>query len=161
MRTVQVALAIGIAVLLPLLAEMSVRFYAEPPKYDSYADYTERQSMTPEEQKKAHDEAKRKADEYDKAEADFNLKLFYFAFPLGVIEVIAGTLLWRKPTLAAGIVFGGISTIACGSFSSWETLPGWCRYASLLFTLLLLGGLALVADRKRSDLAAGAENRAG
>ena len=151
MRTIQVALAIGIAILLPLLAEMSVRFFAEPPKYENFYDYYNEQPKTSAERKAANADMKVREDQYTKANADFNLKVFYLAFPLGILEVIGGVLLRRKPTLAAGVVFGGLSTIACGSFSSWETLPGWCRYVSLLFALLLLGGLALVIDRQRES----------
>lgn len=151
MKAIQVALAIGIAVLLPLLAEMSVRFYAEPPKYDRYYDSYSQEPKTDEERKKANADMRRRQDELEKATAAFNLQVFYLAFPLGVIEVLVGVLLRRRPTLAAGIVFGGLSTIACGSYSSWETLPGWSRYASLLFALLLLAVLALAIDRRSRD----------
>lgn len=151
MKAIQVALAIGIAVLLPLLAQMTVRFYAEPPDYFSSYDPYVKEPKTQEEINKANVEAKRKSDIFDKATADYNLKVFYLAFPLGVFEVIAGVLLRRKQTIAAGIVFGGLSTIASGSFSSWETLPGWSRYVSLLFALLMLGALALAIDRKARE----------
>ena len=150
MRVIQVALAIGIAVLLPMMAEMSVRFYAEPPTYDAYQDYYQQQGMSPEERANADKEAQRKSDEYEKAYAAYNLKQFYFTFPLGIIEVVIGSLLLRRPTLAAGVVFGGLSTIAYGSFSSWESLPNWCRFSSLLFALLVIGVLAYIADRKSS-----------
>ena len=147
MKAIQVALAIGIAILLPLLAQMTVRIYAEPPEYNRYYDAYNPEPKTAEERKKANADAKAKQAELEKATAAFNLQVFYLAFPLGAIEVIAAMFLRRRPTLAAGIVFGGLSTIACGAYSSWETLPGWSRYVSLLFALLLVGGLALAIDR--------------
>jgi hypothetical protein len=145
MKAVRVALAIGIAILLPMLAQMTVRIFAEPPSYA--ADRYPPTPKTAEERVRANADQRRKDDLLERQEAEFNLKNFYVSFPLGVIELILGALLRKRPTLAAGVIFGGLSTVACGSYSSWETLPGWARYVSLLFALVLICVLAILSDR--------------
>ncbi len=147
MKAVRVALAMGIAILLPLLAQMTVQIYSVPPKYDEYVRYTE-QPKNAEAREKANAEVRRKRELYERQSAAFNLQVFTLSFPLGILEIIAGFLLRKRSTFAAGLIFGGLSTVACGSYSSWETLPGWARYASLLFALSLIGFLAIVIDRK-------------
>ena len=149
MKAVQVALAISLAILLPLLAEMTVRIWATPPKSDEYYSYYPEQPKTPEERAKADADMRFRSDKLEKAQAVYNLQEFYVGFPLGMLEILAGFLLRRRATLAAGLVFGGISTFGCGSFFSWETLPGWARYASLLFALLFVGTLAYALDQNR------------
>jgi len=148
MKVINVALAIGIAILLPILSQMTVRIWAEPPEYGDYYQYYPSDNKTVEEQKKAEGEARKKREIYERKQAEFNLQMFYVTFPLGILEIVAGFLLRRRITLAAGIIFGGLGTVAFCSFASWETLPGWTRYLSLIFALVLLIGLALALDRQ-------------
>ena len=112
MKAVRVALAIGIAILLPLLAQMTVRIYAEPPVYTE--DRYVATPKTPEERSKANEEQRKREDVYKQKEASFNLQNFYVSFPLGILEIILGVLLRKRPTLGAGVMFGGLSTVACG-----------------------------------------------
>jgi MFS family permease len=153
MKAIQVALALGIAVLLPLLADMTVRIWASPPESTNYYNYYDEQPKTAEQRQRAETDMRKRNGDYEKAQAAFNLQVFYVAFPLGVLEVLTGFLLRRKGTLAAGILFGGLGTISCGSFSSWDTLPGIWRYTSLVFVLLLLGTLAYALDKNKDRIA--------
>jgi hypothetical protein len=156
MKVVQIGIALGIAILLPLLAQMTVRFWAEPPDYRSYYEYYPPQPKSDKERAAAEQSARARQEALEKAEAAFNLQVFYTSFPLGVLEVLGGFCLRRRITLAAGLFFGGLSTIAFGSFACWDTLPGWARYASLLFVLLLLAAFALQLDRQQAGSEAAA-----
>lgn len=140
-------LAIAIAILLPLLANMTVRIFAEPPDYSSVYETYPPKPKTEEERKSENAIAKAKQDKYEQEMAVFNLKAFYVAFPLGLLEIFVGVMVRRKTTVASGLLFGGLFTTAFGTFSSWETLPGIWRYASLLFVLVFLGLLGLAVDR--------------
>ena len=151
MKALQVGIVIGIAFLLPLLAQMTVRFWGEPPKHNEYIEY-QRYEATPKsaaERDQRNAEFKRKQEELEAAEKAFNLKSFYITFPLGILEIILAFAVRRKATVATGLFFGGLGTSAFTSFDCWDTLPGWLRYATLLLLLLILGVMAYLIDRSR------------
>lgn len=147
MKAIMVGLALGIAFLFPLLANMTVRIWAEPPEYKDYYNYYSAEPKTAEERAVAEKDHRQRQDRYDKEFKAFNVVAFYITFPMGILAMIGAYVLRRRPTLAAGLLFGGIGTIAFGSYSCWESLPGWQRYVSLLFTLAVLATLALLVDR--------------
>lgn len=155
MKALKAGLALGIAFLLPLLANMTVRIWWEPPESKDYYDYYSPQPKTNQETAAA-EKARREQDRrFEVAQAEFNTVSFYVTFPIGILTILSAYLLRRRATLAAGVFFGGISIVAFASYASWETLPGWLRYVSLWFTLLLLGALAILIERGSEDVRSG------
>lgn len=148
MKALQAGIVIGVAFLLPLLANMSVRFIAEPPEYAS--SYVEVQPKTRQERDKLNAEYRQRDEQYRRGQSEFNLFQFYVTFPLGILELIVAYFLRQHATVGAGLFFGGLATVAFTSYCGWETLPGLLRYTTLVFTLLLLLGMALGLDRWRA-----------
>lgn len=153
MRAFKVGIAIGIALLLPLLANMTVRFFGKPPDisgtYESYPQNPKNEA----ERKRFNELLRRKAEEFRISQNEFNVLQFYVSFPIGVLELLVAYFARRKSVLAAGLLFGGLLTIACTSYSGWDDLPGVLRYSTLLFTLALLFGMGLILDRDRDHAA--------
>jgi hypothetical protein len=148
MKALRVAIAIGIALLVPLLAHMTVQIWHEPPERDLDAVYLEATGNTPEERAQASQQRREAQERYEEELKLFNQASFKITFPMGIIGVVAAYLLRRRATLAAGFFFGSLCTITFSSYASWDHLPGTVRYVTLLFTLALLSVLALLADRE-------------
>ena len=150
MNAVKGGLALAIGLLFPLLANMTVQIFRQPPEPMDYYEYYPPQPKTAAERKTAEADARAKREKFEKASAAFNEFAFYVTFPMGIAAILLAFWLRKMSALAAGLLFGGLVTIAFGSYACWETLPGWQRYVSLLFTLTLLVILALQIDRPES-----------
>jgi hypothetical protein len=148
MNAVKAGLAIGIGLLFPLLANMTVQIFRQPPEPMDYYEYYPPQPKSAAERKTAEAEHRAKQERYEKASNEFNEFTFYVTFPMGIAALVGAYALRRKSALAAGLFFGGLATVAFGSYSCWETLPGWQRYVSLLFTLGLVSAMAVLIDQK-------------
>jgi hypothetical protein len=147
MKAIRVALAIGIAILIPLLANMTVQIFRTPPDSDAYYSYYNKEPKTDLERQSAEKEMRARNAKFEASEKEFNTFSFWFTYPIGIVGIIGGYLLGRSRTVGAGLLFGGLGTISFASYSCWETLPGVVRYVTLLFTLVLLTLLAIRVDR--------------
>jgi hypothetical protein len=147
MKAIKVALAIGIAVLFPLLANMTVQIFRTPPESDAYYDYYNLTPKTEQERQTAEKDMRARNAKFEAAGKEFNIFSFWFTFPLGILGIVGAYLLRRVGTVAAGLLFGSLATISFASYSCWETLPGLIRYVTLLLTLALLTLLAVKIDR--------------
>lgn len=145
------ALAVGIAILVPLLANMTVQIFRTPPESDKYYDYYNPTPKTEQERQSAEKDMRARNAKFEAAEKDFNTFSFWFTFPIGILGIVGAYLLRGSGTVAAGLLFGSLGTISFASYSCWETLPGVVRYVTLLFTLALLTFLAIRLDRLRAD----------
>lgn len=150
MRALQVALAIGIAILVPLLANMTVQIFRTPPASDTYYNYYNKEPKTDQERQVAEKDMRTRNAKFEASQKEFNTFSFWFTFPIGIVGIIGAFLLARTSTVAAGLLFGSLGTISFASYSCWETLPGVVRYVTLLFTLALLTFLAIRLDRARA-----------
>jgi hypothetical protein len=77
MKALRVSIVIAVAFLLPLLANMTVRFWAEPPEYMDYSRYYPPEPKTAAERAAAEKERRTEVASYEEALAEFNLQLFY------------------------------------------------------------------------------------
>ena len=145
-------MAIGLAILLPVLAEMTVRLIAQPPELAN--PYYLPEPRTDEQRAKANREMDLQQANYEQSRANFELLSFAICFPIGILELLLAYLL-RKGTIAAGVAFGGLGTVAFTSFSNWDELPGLLRYLAMLFTLFLVLCLAWRIERESAALKQG------
>lgn len=151
MKPIRVALAISIAFLFPLLANMTVQIFKSPPEPMSYYNYYDAQPKTPAERTTAEADQRERVKRFEQAEREFNTFAFYITFPMGILALVGAFFLRKRMTVAAGLMFGSFATIAFASYSAWDTLPGVLRYVTLLFTLALTVFLGIALDR-RADL---------
>lgn len=138
MKALQIGIAIGIALLLPVLAQMTVRFWWEPPKFRDLPGYYEPSPVTAEERAAAAKDARERDEKYESLMAEFCLRSFYVTYPIGILALVIAPSLRRRAAVAAGTFFGGLILIAYTSFDTWERLPSGLRYAALLFALVVL-----------------------
>jgi hypothetical protein len=68
--------------------------------------------------------------------------MFWVAWPTGLLAIVIGIAL-SVQSVGAGLMFGGIGTLATGCFESWEYLGPWLRLSALLVTLVILIALGL------------------
>ena len=80
MNAVKVGLAIGIGLLFPLLTNMTVQIFRQPPEYMDYYEYYPPEPKTAAERKTAEADARAKRERYEKASNEFNEFAFYVTF---------------------------------------------------------------------------------
>lgn len=134
------ALGFGIAVLFPLTVHYAVKTFSPAPIWEDYEipHYYERhQNASPDEQLKLEaqqDEMNKKRRQHEKY---FQKNLFFVTTPLGIIAIIAGSLIVIQ-AVGSGLMFGGIFCLIDGYVNYWSELPDAMRFASLLAALVVL-----------------------
>ncbi len=143
MKGINFAIAMGIAILLPMLVIYGVKTFSPAPEWE---DFHSRQlyekpspeKITPEEQAKRMKEQQEALAKLDAARKQHQMHLFFTAVPVGLIAIIAGTFI-RVPALGPGMVFGGVFTLAEGYLFNWQELSDPIKFVSLLIALVVLG----------------------
>ncbi len=146
------ALGFGIAVLFPMMIHYGVRSFSPQPRWENYqvrhaylayddkADPAEREKVEAEQRAM---EEKRRADE-----KRFQKHLFCATTPLGILAIIAGTLIGIQ-AVGSGLMFGGILCLIDGYINYWSELPDFMRFLSLLagFCILIFIGFKKFNDK--------------
>jgi uncharacterized membrane protein len=119
----KIALAFGIALVLPMMLHYGVSTFVPKPKWEDYAFLG--------------DSSAAKRQERRAAEKRFEQHLFAVAVPIGLVALAVGVFL-RLPALGTGLMFGGIFSICDGYFNYWSELADVLKFVSLLVAFLLL-----------------------
>ncbi len=143
MRGINFAIAMGIAILLPMLVIYGVKTFSPPPEWEDYHTrqlYEEPspEKITPEEKAERARKQQEASERIKAARKQHQMHLFFTAVPIGLIAIIAGTFI-RVPALGPGMVFGGVFTLVEGYLFNWQELSDPIKFVSLLIALIVLG----------------------
>ncbi len=143
MRGINFAIAMGIAILLPMLVIYGVKTFSPPPEWEDYhtSQFYEEPSpekITPEEKAERMRKQQEASERMKTARKQHQMHLFFTAVPIGLIAIIAGTFI-RVPALGPGMVFGGVFTLVEGYLFNWQELSDPIKFVSLLIALIVLG----------------------
>lgn len=143
MRGINFAIAMGIAILLPMLVIYGVKTFSPPPEWEDYHTrqlYEEPspEKITPEKKAERMREQQEASERMEAARKQHQMHLFFTAVPVGLIAIIAGTFI-RVPALGPGMVFGGVFTLVEGYLFNWQELSDPIKFVSLLIALIVLG----------------------
>lgn len=138
------AIALGIAVLLPMLTYYGVATFESPP--DRRAYFAEapplkdpyRSEIEQRQQQAAFAERQRAAQaEFEAARRAYARVLFFVAAPLGVVAILLGAVV-GIPAIGPGLILGGIATLGMGYQAYWSDLDHALRFVSLLVAFIAL-----------------------
>ena len=153
----QVALWLGIVVLLPLVAWFGTSAFHPPPDPDRYVKPAERVAErikdTKDETQKEQlrDEKDRLDREREEAWRAYYRAMFWVAYPVGLVAVIVGTFVGVQ-VVGSALMYGGLASLTTGCYSYWDRMDGWLRFGSLLVALAVLLALGIWRFRpRRSD----------
>ena len=140
----QIVVGFGIAVILPWLILYGLStVYPEPKPADYYGTppYATPDG-TPAERKAQAEEQRRKAEAFKTAARNFAHVLFPISTVLGVAAILIGAHL-ASNAIGAGLILGGIFSLALGYWGHSQYLDDWLRFLSLLagFGALIFVGL--------------------
>jgi len=131
-----IAIGIGIMILLPLITQVGARLIMKEPAYPHTSHYAQAE-MTQEERQQNVLKHEQEMEQYQLALKEFEKYYFYITTVVGIIALIAGTFI-QIPFLGMGFILGGVLCIVFGYLSYWQELNHWIKFASLLMALLLL-----------------------
>lgn len=145
MRVRQFAVAVGIMVLLPLLAYCTAELLSPPAdwqKYYAQESKYQRQSSKAKKpvEKQAVEQRRLKAkDELAATDKRRQTTLFFTAYAIGLSALILSAFI-SVPGVAAGLMFGGMFAVM-ESYFVWDKLSKELRFATLILMLAVLIGL--------------------
>jgi hypothetical protein len=145
MRAKQFAIGIGIALLLPLSVYYGVLLFSPPPDsskyYEQSQEYSRRlsEAKTTAEKDRIVKEKSLNQKRQEEAQKRHQQHIFLVAYPVGLLAIIIGSLLTVQ-AVGAGLMFGGIFTLAEGCYSYWDKMPDWTRFFSLIIAMAVLIG---------------------
>lgn len=143
MKGINFAIAMGIAILLPMMVIYGVKTFSPPPEWEDYhtRELYEKpagEKITSEEKTEIARERREASEKFSAARKQHQMHLFFTAVPVGLIAIIAGTFI-RVPALGPGMVFGGVFTLVEGYLFNWQELSDPIKFVSLLIALIVLG----------------------
>jgi hypothetical protein len=141
----QLAIALGIAILYPMIVYYGVSSFHPAPKIYERVYASARIAPTTAEEEKAREQEDRAAEQRHKQEQEavdkvtrpFFRTLILVAAPLGVLAILVGSFV-KLPAIGTGLILGGMSTVADGYWGYWDHLDDWVRFVSLLVGLCIL-----------------------
>ena len=153
----KIAIAIGLAVVLPFLVYYGVATFDPPPEHRDYVDWeleagpapVPRESLEGEadkprgdaltDQERAQRLARLQEQQaaFEQAEAAFGRTLYFVAAPIGFLLVLAAGFI-PLPGVGPGLVLGGGATVTVAYVHEWERLSHAWRFGSLILALVAL-----------------------
>jgi hypothetical protein len=138
MRGITFAIAMGIAILLPMLVNYGVSIFSPAPAYQPMEfPPILPPSATPEEKAQRQEEFSERNKKRLEEVRRHQRHLFYVAVPVGIAAIIGGTFV-SVPAIGPGLVFGGVFTLIEGYWFYWSELEVWIKFISLLVALVAL-----------------------
>jgi hypothetical protein len=144
----QLAAWLGITALVPLTVWYATAAIRPPPdegEYDRAHSRLESRINDTKDQAakdKLYAEKERVEKDHEQAEKAFYRRMFWVAYPVGLLALAIGVLV-PVQAVGAGLMFGGIFTLTAGCYSAWDELGRWTHFASLVIALLTLVILGL------------------
>jgi hypothetical protein len=143
----QIIVGFGIAAIFPALIYFGLSTFYPPPKLESYYSSTTPppSTATPEERKAYADEQAKKRASFAADARSFARVMFSVSTVLGVIAIVLSAFL-RPHAIGAGLILGGICSLALGYWAYAYYLDDAFRFASLLagfIALLFIGSRKL------------------
>ncbi|MHC4122568.1 MAG: hypothetical protein ACYSSI_03265 [Planctomycetota bacterium] len=136
----KIVLGFGIAMLLPMMVYYGVSTFSPKPEYRDYQieNYREKHDRASTEEKAELEEQKSQLNKQRREhEKRFQRHLFFVAAPLGIIAVIAGSII-AVQAIGTGFMLGGIITLSEGYVCYWPHLEDWMRFTSLVIGFIVL-----------------------
>jgi len=139
----QIAVWLGIVVLVPLVVWYGTSAFHPPPDWKQYSRSTARleERIKETKEKSEKENLRREKDrlekEQDEAEREYYGTMFWVAYPVGLVAIVLG-LFFPVQTVGTGLMFGGLASLTAGCYSYWDKMDGWLRFGSLLLALLVL-----------------------
>jgi putative Mn2+ efflux pump MntP len=139
----QIAVWLGIVVLLPLAVWFGTSIFSQPPDWRQYHKSTSRldekiqQAAGEAEKEKLYQQKDRLEKELEEAERVYYGAMFWVAYPVGLVSLVLG-LIFPVQAVGAGLMFGGLASLAAGCYSYWDRMEGWLRFGSLVVALIVL-----------------------
>ena len=85
---------------------------------------------------------------YETARESYSKNIFLITFPLGIIIIILGTLLFNLEAVGAGLMGGGLGTIIYGITGYWRYSENWLKFLFSLIALAILIWLTYYFNKK-------------
>lgn len=140
MTAKKIALAFGLAIVLPSMIHFGVETITPKPKWRDYQVedyYPKYQKATPEEKIKLDKERKAKEADRLSQEKKFQQLLYFIAVPIGIAAIIFGACIPCR-AIGAGLMFGGIFCVGNGFINYWNELSEILKFISALLTFIVL-----------------------
>jgi len=140
MRGISFAIAMGIAILLPMLVNYGVNIFSPPPKWEDYQPMrvpVMPGQATPEGLAQRQKEFMERNKEMMEHSKRHQKHLFYVALPAGLAAIIGGSFV-SVPAIGPGLVFGGVFTLIEGYWLYWSELEDWVKFISIVVALVAL-----------------------
>ena len=144
----KLAVLIGLATLIPLVAHFGAAALFTPPDEEAFTNA--RNSLNEQlNSAAAADKAavRVKLEQLEKEHHDTDLSFarrsFWTCYAAGLVSVTVGLFIWVR-AVGAGLMFGGIIAIGEGCYNVWDKLAPWLRFNSLLVLLIIFLVLSLV-----------------
>src|SRR5437773_1588824 len=139
----QIAVWLGIVTLLPLSVWYATGTFSPPPDWKQHArDVARLDEKTAETKDAAAKETLRAEKDrlvaaLDEAERVYYGHMFWVAYPVGLGAIILGTFV-PVQAVGAGLMFGGLVSLAEGCYSYWDKMGDRMRFGSLLIALVVV-----------------------
>jgi hypothetical protein len=139
----QIIVWLGIVVLLPFSVWYGTSTFTKAPDWKEHSRASARLDARILDATEAADREKLR-DEKDELDADlhraeqhFYSRMFWVAYPIGLVAVVAGILLGVQ-AVGGGLLYGGIASLVMGCFTYWDNMNDGLRFGALLLTLAVL-----------------------
>lgn len=145
MRAKEFAIGIGIAILLPLSVYYGVQLFSPQPDWSKYFEQSQEydrrfnEAKTKEERDRISKVRSHAKEKHEESQRRHKQHIFFVAYPVGMLAIIAGSLLTVQ-AVGAGLMFGGIFTLAEGCYSYWDNMADWTRFISLIIAMVVFIG---------------------
>ena len=149
----KIALAFGIAVVLPMMLNYGASMITPKPAYSfedsalsAMVDTVREKDVEKRNQIRA--DAKKKQEARDQIIKRHERTVFFVSVPLGILAIVLGGFLSAK-AIGGGLIFGGIFSVCNGYANHWSNLSNGLRFASLLaaFAALIIVGYKKIESR--------------
>ena len=118
------AIGIGIMILVPLVTDVGIRLVIKKPSFDWNAYPVDSK------------EYKDARDKYELENNRYKTNYFYIASSVGIVSIIVGVI--APTTLGMGFVLGGVFSLLLGYVAAWNVLSDVFKFITLLIALILL-----------------------
>lgn len=148
----QFVIALGIAIILPMLVHFGVKSFMPEPRFQDYVQNLPfRPNMTSDERAARDAKVKEQRAAYNRAATRFGNVVVLVATPIGVAAIIVGALIGMQ-AVGTGLILGGTLSLIWGYWAFGTSPSDQLRFVSLLtgFASLLFVGYRHMQQSRKS-----------